>query len=126
MSEINKLLVELVALLERSGFCENIRIIETSFFSATKFAFRIRTIIFSSISFQIRVYYNHEHYDYSYQVFGAEPLCRWDNAEHFPELKTFPHHYHSIDGNVVQSPLSGSPATDLMIVLEELRRLFGK
>lgn len=124
MSKLSTLLAELVSLLENSGFCENTQITETSFFSTEQFAFKIRTTIFSFLSFQIRIYYNHGHCDYSYQVFEDEPLCRWDNKEHFPEIKTFPHHYHSINGSVIESPLQGNPATDLVYVLAEVNKLF--
>jgi hypothetical protein len=117
-------LAELVSLLESSGFCEGTQITETSFFSTEQFAFKIRTTIFSRHSFQIRIYYNHGHCDYSYQVFGEEPLCRRDNKEHFPEIKTFPNHHHTMDGNVIESPLQGNPATDLIYVLAELNKLF--
>lgn len=126
MSEINRLLAELVSLLESSGLCENVRIVETSFFSAHQYAFKIRATIFSSRSFQIRIYYNHDHHDYSYQLFDQEALCRWDNAEHFPALKNFPHHHHTLDGKVVESTLTGNPETDLLIVLDSLKKLFDK
>jgi len=53
MSKLSALLAELVSLLERSGFCENTQITETSFFSTEQFAFKIRTTIFSSLAFQI-------------------------------------------------------------------------
>lgn len=124
MSKLSTILAELVSMLEGSGVCDNTQITETSFFSTEQFAFKIRATIFSSLSFQIRIYYNKGHCDYSYQVFDVEPLCRWDNKEHFPELKTFPHHCHSIDGSVVESPLQGNPVTDLQYVLAELKRLF--
>jgi hypothetical protein len=124
MSKLSTLLAEIVSLLESSGFCDDTQITETSFFSTEQFAFKIKTTIFSSISFQIRIYYNHGHYDYSYQVFDNDPLCRWDNKEHFPELKTFPHHCHTMEGSVVESALQGDPANDLIKVLAELNRLF--
>lgn len=124
MSSFSTLLAEMVSLLESSGFCVDTQIVETSFFSTEQFTFKIRTTIFSSLVFQIRIYYNHGHCDYSYQVFAQEPLCRWDNKEHFPEVKTFPHHCHTIDGNVAESPLQGEPTADLKYVLAELNRLF--
>lgn len=124
MSTLSTMLAELVLILENSGFCDNPQITETSFFSTDQFAFKIRTAIFSSFSFQIRIYYNKGHCDYSYQVFAEKPLCRWDNKEHFPEIKTFPHHCHAIDGSVVESPLQGIPVADLQYVLAELNRLF--
>jgi hypothetical protein len=124
MSKLSTLLAEIVSLLESSGFCDDTQITETSFFSTEQFAFKIKTTIFSSLSFQIRIYCNHGHYDYSYQVFNNDPLCRWDNKEHFPELKTFPHHCHTMEGSVVESALQGDPANDLIKVLAELNRLF--
>ena len=27
-----------------------------------------------------------------------ELIVRWDNAPHYPELETFPHHYHTKEG----------------------------
>ena len=124
MSKLSTTLAELVSMLESSGICDDTQITETSFFSTEQFAFKIRTTIFSSLSFQMRIYYNKGHCDYSYQVFDEEPLCRWDNKEHFPQIKTFPHHCHSIDGSVVESPLQGNPEYDLQYVLAELSRLF--
>ncbi len=126
MSKLSTLLAEIVSLLESFGFCDDTQITETSFFSTEQFAFKIKTTIFSSLSFQIRIYYNHGHYDYSYQVFDNDPLCRWDNKEHFPELKSFPHHCHTLMGSVVESSLQGEPVADLKFVLGELARLFKK
>ncbi|HEX9975147.1 MAG TPA: DUF6516 family protein [bacterium] len=123
MIKFHQLIAECIYLLNRSGFCDEPRIVETSFFSTEQFAFKIRTTIFSSLIFQIRIYYNQGHFDYSYQVFSEEPICRWDNKEHFPEIKTFPHHFHSMDSEIIESPLTGMPLDDLKIVLEELTKL---
>jgi hypothetical protein len=125
MSGLSKLLAETVSLLNESGFCDNTQILETSSFSTQQFAFKIRAAIFSILNLQIRVYYNRGHYDYSYQIFDTQPICRWDNAEHFPELTTFPHHFHAIDGKVVESSLIGNPVDDLRYVLSDVRQLFG-
>ncbi|MBN2088939.1 hypothetical protein JW964_04975 [candidate division KSB1 bacterium] len=122
---MNQLLAELIAILEETPFCDHIRILETSFFSFSQFAIKIRCIIFAKYTFQIRLYYNRGHFDYSYQVFSQEPLCRWDNKEHFQILRTFPHHYHNIEDEVIESPLQGEPIEDLKLVLVELKKLFG-
>ena len=123
MNQINKLLAEFVSLLDNSGLCDHIRILETSNFSHDQFTFKIRTKILSSYSLQIRIYYNKGHCDYSYQVFEKEPLCRWDNKEHFHEIVSFPHHYHTLSGKVLKSPFKGNPADDLVIVLKEIANL---
>lgn len=123
MSQMHKLVAEIVSLLDKSGFCDNTQIIETSIFSLEQFTFKIRTTIFSTYTFQIRIYYNKGHYDYSYQIFDKEPVCRWGNKEHFPNLDTFPHHCHTITSIVIESPLRGTPIADLEIVLIELKKI---
>jgi len=122
---MNQLLAELVALLEDSGFCDHIQILETSFFSFAQFALKVRCTIFSKYTLQIRFYFNRGHFDYSYQIFAQAPICRWDNKEHFPSLNTFPHHFHTIENEVIESPLQGNPIEDLKRVLVELKKLFG-
>lgn len=124
MNALSTLLSEIVFLLDNSGFCDHPQLLETSFFSTDQFVFKIRTTIFSSLTFQIRIFYNQGHCRYSYQVFDKNIACRWDNKQHFPELKTFPHHYHAPNGETIESPLTGDPVNDLKKVLVELERLF--
>lgn len=33
-------------------------------------------------------------YSYHWQTKGGKLIYRWDNAPHYPEIKTFPHHKH--------------------------------
>ena len=56
MIQLHPLIADLVFLLDDSGFCSNTQMMETSIFSSEQFAFKIRTIIFSSYLFQIRSY----------------------------------------------------------------------
>lgn len=51
------------------------------------------------------------------------PLVRWDNKEHFPTLSTYPHHFHSLSGQVLESYLTGLPNEDLPVVLREVEIL---
>lgn len=75
---------------------------------------------------QVRVYHDGEHVDYSYQLLRAsEPIMRWDNKEHFPEIASHPHHFHSPSGDVRISPLTGNVTTDMPFVLTMLER-FGR
>jgi hypothetical protein len=57
---------------------------------------------------------------YSYQLFTDKPILRWDNAPHFPPLKSFPHHFHEEPGKIEESPLTGDPAQDLPRILIEV------
>lgn len=117
MWRMNLLLTEIVTLLEETRNCDHIKILETSFFSHAQFALKIKCRIFSQYLFQIRIYFNKGHFDYSYQIHNQEPICRWANKEHFPHLKTHPHHYHTIEKQVIESPLQGNPIEDLKRVL---------
>ncbi|MFQ5706205.1 MAG: DUF6516 family protein [bacterium] len=110
-------------MLNQPDVCRNSKIIETTYFSQEQFSLKIRTNLVPSSALQTRIYFNHGHFDYSYQLFSDSPLCRWDNAQHFPELTSFPHHYHNVDGKVLESPLKGRPVEDLRRVLAELENL---
>ena len=37
---------------------------------------------------------NHYRYGYQWQTADEQLLCRWDNALHYAEILTFPHHQH--------------------------------
>ncbi|MCU0286962.1 MAG: DUF6516 family protein [Acidobacteria bacterium] len=60
---------------------------------------------------------------YSFQLFTTIPVVRWDNAPHYPGIKTFPHHFHNIDGNIVESDLEGNARNDLKKVLSRITEL---
>ncbi len=126
MSTLNRLLAQIVSTLDSTRICKKTQILETARFSHEQFTVKIRATLIGSLTLQIRLYYNKGHYDYSYQLFSHEPLCRWDNAEHFPHLRSFPHHYHTIEGDVIESPLIGRPVEDLPVVLNELATLLAE
>jgi hypothetical protein len=58
---------------------------------------------------------------YSCQLFTDRPIIRWDNAPHFPALRSFPHHFHEETGGVKESALTGDPVQDLPHVLTQVR-----
>jgi hypothetical protein len=57
---------------------------------------------------------------YAYQFYSTQALLRWDNEPHFPELPSFPHHFHGPDEKVLPSPLVGEPEKDSERVLQEI------
>ena len=75
---------------------------------------------------ELRFIQTEEELVYSYQLFADRPLTRWDNAPHFPSLKSFPHHFHEESGKVEESPLIGEPTQDLPHVLAEVGDLLTK
>jgi hypothetical protein len=115
------LLSYVVTALQRSGRCSAVRVLDTQSFSARQYAIKVRAELLIGDVLQIRIYQNSGHVDYSYQLLRAgEPVMRWDNKEHFPEIASYPHHYHSPSSEVRMSPLSGDVTTDLPLVLTML------
>ena len=110
-----------VTALQRSGYCNAVRVVETHAFSAHQFALKVRAELVTDDVLQVRIYRNGDHADYSYQLLrGAQPIMRWDNKEHFPEIASHPHHFHSSVGQVEISPLTGDPEHDLSLVMSLL------
>lgn len=60
--------------------------------------------------------------DYAFQLFTSRPILRWDNAPHYPDIKTAPYHFHNENEQIEASPLTGNPAEDLQSVLQEIER----
>jgi hypothetical protein len=108
-------------MLQRTGNCQAVRVFETSVFSESQFAFKVRALLVTGDVLQVRVYRNGDHTDYSYQVVRNDtPILRWDNKEHFPGVDSYPHHFHSMAGQVQSSPMTGDPMRDLPLVMSLL------
>jgi len=73
--------------------------------------------------YMLDIYYNQTTQKYSYTVFKkGRRVLGWDNAKHHTELETYPHHYHSPSGEIVNSQLRGMPINDLKIVMDVIAR----
>ena len=121
MNTLAALLSHVVTVLQESGYCGAVRVLETHPFSGRQFALKVRAELVTGDALQIRVYCNGDHVDYSYQLLnGGQPMQRWDNKEHFPEIASHPHHFHCARGEVQTSPLIGDIVHDLPIVLSVL------
>ena len=59
---------------------------------------------------------------YSYQVFTDKPIVRWDNAPHYPKTRIHPHHFHTKDGNVIESKLKGNVIEGLQEMLSAVKK----
>ncbi len=51
-------------------------------------------------------------YKYQWQYENGDLIERWDNVPHYPEVDTFPHHVHSVEG------VFSSPMMDLKMVID--------
>lgn len=122
MISMVSLLGTIMSTIEIFSLCISASVIETREFSPDQFFFKIRARLKNDVSFQVRVYYNKGHFDYSYQLFSNVPIIRWDNKEDYPNLPNYPHHYHNEEGTPLPSKLVGDPAKDIRVVLQELER----
>jgi len=69
----------------------------------------------------IREYISKEErlYSYHWQDKNSRLVCRWDNASHYKQLETFPHHKHTFEGKVERSS-----EIDLERVLKHIEQVF--
>ena len=61
-------------------------------------------------------------YAYHWQTKDAEPVGRWDNAPHWTDSETFPHHFH----NMLRGTVEDSTIRNLESVLEYLKKHLSK
>ena len=123
MSIINILISEILVQLTNSPVCFSTEVTEITSFPKGNFVIKVRARLQKKCKFQIRLYYNEGHYDYSYQLYNRGTIARWDNKEDFPNIATFPHHFHTKSGAVLESLLSGDPLRDFPFVLLEIERI---
>ena len=121
MNTLADLLNFVTSTLENFPYSTIVRVVEVDDFSQNQFMFKVRTKLSSEKTLQVRLYYNHDHIDYAYQLIEKnQSILRWDNKEHFPEISSYPHHFHTSMEAVEPSSLSGDLAHDLPIVLNYL------
>ncbi|MCI0439210.1 MAG: DUF6516 family protein [Chloroflexi bacterium] len=114
------MLPQLEAILAASTKVASHEVIDNDPIDEQDFLFKIRCELTTGQVLQIRLRGTGGSVRYSYQEFADRPLRRWDNAPHFANLPSFPHHYHDLEGNIVASFLTGDPVIDLQRVLDAL------
>lgn len=114
---------EIISYLKSNSFVSSIKILSIDeVFSRSILKLRCN-LLPSSYHLEIRLIQTENETIYSYQLFIDHPVVRWDNAPHFPAIKTFPHHYHSLKGEVEESPLKGVVFDDLNYILENIKNM---
>ncbi len=114
----------LLQLLQASPVVTNPQITDLKTYGRNAFRVKMRATVTPTLTFQVWLNHNPHHTRYAYQLFGHDgTLLRWDNAPHYPHLRTnFPHHFHDDQGRIVPSGLQGDPLRDLPVVLAEIER----
>jgi len=114
---------KIISILRESAIVSNFEII-TFDEIAEKSIYKIRcNLIPYKYKLDIRFVKTERDFLYSYQFFIDRPIIRWDNAPHYPDIKTYPHHFHNKEGNVIESDLEGVPTEDLQLVLFAIRKM---
>ena len=80
-------------------------------------------LIPSKYNLEIKFIKTHQEFIYAYQLYSTTTIVRWDNAPHYPGIATFPHHFHDLHGNVLESDLTGEAGKDLDLVLSKIRKI---
>lgn len=112
---------EIISLLRKSGFVSKVEI-KTFDEIKERAVYKIRcNLLPSKYKLEIRFVRMKEQILYSYQLFSEIPIIRWDNAAHYPNMKTYPHHFHTKDGIVTDSELTGNVIEDLKKVLSAIK-----
>ena len=73
--------------------------------SETVFYLNIKIHFVNNSELHVREYLDTDHRKYSFhwQSSNGDLIIRWDNAPHFHNLITFPHHKHLASGEVIES-----------------------
>ena len=117
---MNQLVADLLAVLRSHPLVRSVRIVTFDETPAGRLELKVRCQLVPPYQLQVWLHTEPRTLDYAYQLFVQTPLLRWDNAPHYPNVATAPHHFHDEQNNVGESPLRGDPRRDLPLVLKEI------
>lgn len=113
---------EVISLLRESGIISKVEI-KTFDEIKGRGVYKIRcNLIPSKYKLEIKLVNMKNQILYSYQLFCETPIIRWDNSPHYPDIKSYPHHFHTKDSSVIDSELTGNVLKDLKIILSLIKR----
>lgn len=117
---MNNLVDDILEILRTHALVKATRVVYYDETPSGKLEVKIRSELPRNHKLQIWIHVEPESLDYAYQVFTTIPLLRWDNAPHYGQLESAPHHFHDESGQVHDSPLTGNIKKDLKVVLEKI------
>lgn len=117
---MNTLVERLLTILRSHSLVSNVRLLNYDETPLGKLEVKIRCRLTENVQLQIWLHHEIAFQDYAYQLFAHDSIMRWDNAPHYPQILTSPHHFHDEGGAVRESLLTGDPIGDLRYVLEEI------
>lgn len=96
---------------------KDVRVVEFDETPAGSVELKVRCRMGGDYQFQVWIHAEADSLDYSFQLFSDGPILRWDNAPHYPNIATSPHHFHDERGRVSKSPMKGDLPKNLKTAL---------
>lgn len=116
------LVPDLLSLLRAHPLVRVLRVVHYDETPRGRTELKVRCRLAGGYQFQVWLHHEPTFQDYAYQLFSDHPILRWDNAPHYPDVTTAPHHFHSEANEVSASPLCGDPLVDLPHMLAEIEK----
>jgi hypothetical protein len=90
--------LEIIKYLEKSDVVREYDVLSFEIFDGG-FYIKIRALLIDDSELFVREYSDvkERNYSYHWQDRGGRFLMRWDNARHYKNIETFPHHVHHSD-----------------------------
>ena len=119
---MSALVDDVLSFLRGHSLVKSVRVVNFDETPAGNLELKIRCRLVKGYQFQAWLHNEPAFQDYACQLFTNLSIMRWDNAPHYPNIPTAPHHFHDERGQVSASPLSGKPLKDLRSVLSEIEK----
>ncbi len=117
------LVADLLSFLRAHPLVQSLRVVHYDKTPAGKIELKVRCRLPGRYRFQVWLHDEPDFQDYAYQLFTDHPILRWDNAPHYPDVATAPHHFHNEACDVSISLLHRNPLVDLPYALAEIEKL---
>ncbi len=97
-------MLKTLELLKKSKIIKKFEVIDFRY-GRNFYYIKIKSEIVDGSILAIREYFSEENFFYSYhwQDSAGNLIIRWDNAPHYKNIGTYPHHKHFINGTVSES-----------------------
>jgi hypothetical protein len=117
---MNLLVDQLIRIIQNSTAVKSTKIVNVDESPSGHLELKIRCQLKKKYKVQVWIHQTDTYFHYSYQLFTTYPILRWDNAPHYPNISSAPHHFHDEENRVTNSLLSGDVLQDIHIMLKEV------
>jgi len=88
--------MEIIRLLNNSSYVDKISVLDRRIFKEGYYI-KIKVTFINKSELHLKEYIaiNERNYSYHWQSKDGKMINRWDNAHHYPDLDSYPHHKHT-------------------------------